>query len=93
MLTRRVAVCTALLAVLASACSSASGNAARGDRDRGLTDAPIRGDVETEPLIGDLALCAHYRRALEARGVETETFDGDVAALAGLKALFGRRVA
>ena len=39
-----------------TACSGATGAAGRGDRDRGLTDAPIRGDLETEPMIGDLAV-------------------------------------
>ena len=41
-------------------------------------------------LIGDLALCARYRRAIEARGVETHTYDGDAAVLSGLKALFAK---
>ena len=39
-------------------------------------------------LLGDAALCAHYERALRRRGLATETFDGEVAALAGLLALF-----
>lgn len=50
--------CVVLLtgcAVLLTGCSGASANT-RADRDRGLSDAPIRGDLETEPMIGDLAL-------------------------------------
>jgi len=46
------------------------------------------GSREPVVLIGDLGLCARYRRALEARGVATSTHDGDDAALAGLSALF-----
>ena len=38
-------------------------------------------------LLGDAALCARYRRALEWRGVEVETYDGEAAAIAGLFAL------
>jgi 2-dehydro-3-deoxygalactonokinase len=43
----------------------------------------VRGG-EPVALLGDAALCAHYRRALERRGVATEFFDGEDAALAGL---------
>jgi 2-dehydro-3-deoxygalactonokinase len=39
-------------------------------------------------LLGDVRLCAWYRRALERRGVATETFDGEAAAVAGLFALY-----
>lgn len=46
----------------------------------------LRGD-EPVALLGDAALCGLYRRALERRGVATETFDGEAAALAGLVAL------
>jgi 2-dehydro-3-deoxygalactonokinase len=42
-------------------------------------------------LLGDPALCARYRRALSARGVATETFDGEAAAVAGLFALHQMR--
>lgn len=38
-------------------------------------------------LLGDGALCARYRRALDARGVQSETYDGEAAAIAGLFAL------
>ncbi|RAK52832.1 2-dehydro-3-deoxygalactonokinase [Phenylobacterium deserti] len=43
-----------------------------------------------EPLVllGDEMLCSHYSRALEARGVASETFDGEEAAVAGLFALY-----
>jgi 2-dehydro-3-deoxygalactonokinase len=40
-------------------------------------------------LLGDPALCARYRRALEQRGTPSETFDGEAAAVAGLFALHG----
>ncbi|THD78263.1 MAG: 2-dehydro-3-deoxygalactonokinase [Phenylobacterium sp.] len=39
-------------------------------------------------LLGDAALCAHYARAFEQRGIRSETFDGEAAALAGLFALY-----
>jgi len=39
-------------------------------------------------LLGDAALCGFYRRALDARGLRSETFDGEVAAVAGLFALY-----
>jgi len=38
-------------------------------------------------LLGDAALCARYRRALDRAGVEAEVFDGEAAAIAGLFAL------
>jgi 2-dehydro-3-deoxygalactonokinase len=38
-------------------------------------------------LIGDLALCALYRRGLAAVGFDVEVFDGEAAVLSGLKAL------
>jgi 2-dehydro-3-deoxygalactonokinase len=38
-------------------------------------------------LLGDNALCALYRRAFDARGIASETFDGEAAAVAGLFAL------
>ena len=38
-------------------------------------------------LLGDAALCARYARALGRAGVETEIFDGEAAAIAGLWAL------
>src|SRR5690606_22202878 len=38
-------------------------------------------------LLGDPGLCRWYERALSARGVETSTHDGEVAALAALTAL------
>jgi 2-dehydro-3-deoxygalactonokinase len=43
----------------------------------------------TQPvaLLGDARLCGLYRRAFEARGVRSETFDGEAAAVAGLYAL------
>jgi 2-dehydro-3-deoxygalactonokinase len=40
-------------------------------------------------VIGDLALAARYRRALEARGFVVGVHDGEEAVLAGLKALKG----
>ncbi|MBL8773996.1 MAG: 2-dehydro-3-deoxygalactonokinase [Phenylobacterium sp.] len=38
-------------------------------------------------LLGDARLCALYARALQARGVATRAFDGEAAAVAGLRAL------
>jgi 2-dehydro-3-deoxygalactonokinase len=35
-------------------------------------------------LLGDARLCGLYARALEGRGVHSETFDGEAAAVAGL---------
>ena len=46
------------------------------------------GPDEPVDLIGDLALCERYRRALAARGVAVAVHDGDAAAIAGLSALF-----
>ncbi|WP_374472556.1 2-dehydro-3-deoxygalactonokinase [Phenylobacterium sp.] len=39
-------------------------------------------------LLGDARLCELYERALAARGVTHETFDGEAAAVAGLFALY-----
>lgn len=48
----------------------------------GLADhAPIA-------LLGDAGLCSLYSRALAARGVEHQIFDGEAAAIAGLFALY-----
>jgi 2-dehydro-3-deoxygalactonokinase len=44
-------------------------------------------------IIGDLALSARYRRALDACGFETELFDGEHAVLTGLTALFAKAMA
>lgn len=38
-------------------------------------------------LLGDLRLCALYARALTLQGVRSEVFDGEVAVLAGLRAM------
>lgn len=38
-------------------------------------------------LLGDAALCARYRKALERIGIAVEAFDGEAAAIAGLFAL------
>jgi 2-dehydro-3-deoxygalactonokinase len=43
-------------------------------------------------IIGDLALCARYRRALAACGFQTDVVDGEHAVLTGLRALFERAV-
>jgi 2-dehydro-3-deoxygalactonokinase len=48
----------------------------------GLTGA------EPVALLGDARLCALYARALERRGVATEIYDGEAAAVAGLFSLF-----
>lgn len=54
----------------------------------------LLGCAPDEPvvLLGDATLCGLYRRALDRRGVETQTYDGEAAAVAGLYALhrFGR---
>lgn len=49
---------SSLLILVLSATSACGGNSAstRADRDRGLPDAPVRGDLETEPMVGDLAV-------------------------------------
>ena len=49
--------------------------------------------AEADPvvLLGDAALCARYRRALERAGIGVETYDGEAAAIAGLFALGGGR--
>jgi 2-dehydro-3-deoxygalactonokinase len=39
-------------------------------------------------ILGDAALCSLYSRALSARGLACETFDGGAAAVAGLFALY-----
>ena len=39
-------------------------------------------------LLGDATLCSHYRTALDHRGLASETFDGEGAAIAGLLALY-----
>lgn len=41
----------------------------------------------TVNLLGDAALCSHYRHALEKRNIKSATFDGKSAAIAGLLAL------
>ncbi|WP_411286377.1 2-dehydro-3-deoxygalactonokinase [Phenylobacterium sp.] len=43
--------------------------------------------AEPVALLGDPRLCGLYARALARRGVQTETFDGEAAAVAGLFAL------
>jgi 2-dehydro-3-deoxygalactonokinase len=43
--------------------------------------------LESVILLGDDRLCRLYARALGARGVASETFDGEAAAVAGLFAL------
>lgn len=44
-------------------------------------------------LLGDPALCARYGRALDHRGLDYKTFDGESAAVAGLFELHRRRSA
>jgi 2-dehydro-3-deoxygalactonokinase len=41
-------------------------------------------DREPIAVLGDAKLCQLYRKALESRGLETEFFDGEAAAIAGL---------
>jgi 2-dehydro-3-deoxygalactonokinase len=43
-------------------------------------------------LLGDAALCARYRQAFDARGLDCETFDGEAAAVAGLFALYNKGI-
>jgi 2-dehydro-3-deoxygalactonokinase len=43
-------------------------------------------------IIGDLGLCARYRRALEFHGYDVAVHDGENAVLAGLTALIGEAV-
>jgi len=43
---------------------------------------------EPVALLGDATLCALYRRALDRRGVASDTYDGETAAVAGLFALY-----
>lgn len=45
------------------------------------------GDFDRLILLGDARLCGLYDRALRAHGQSAETFDGEVAAVAGLFAL------
>jgi 2-dehydro-3-deoxygalactonokinase len=54
------------------------------------TTPPLLGVAPDEPvaLLGDPSLCGLYHRALSRRGVRTEVFDGEAAAIAGLSALF-----
>ena len=49
-----------------------------------LLGAPLDGPVQ---LIGDVGLCRWYEKALATRGVASHICDGDMAVLAGLKAL------
>jgi 2-dehydro-3-deoxygalactonokinase len=42
-------------------------------------------------LLGDESLCARYARALGARGLNSPVFDGEAAAIAGLRALYHRK--
>jgi 2-dehydro-3-deoxygalactonokinase len=46
----------------------------------GQADAPVA-------LLGDATLCELYQRALDRRGLATQTYDGEAAAVAGLFAL------
>jgi len=39
-------------------------------------------------LLGDPGLCARYARAVGRRGVDSQVFDGEAAAIAGLWALY-----
>jgi 2-dehydro-3-deoxygalactonokinase len=43
---------------------------------------------EPVALLGDTALCRFYERALDRRGVRTQIFDGEAAALVGLFTLY-----
>ncbi|HTK36052.1 MAG TPA: 2-dehydro-3-deoxygalactonokinase [Caulobacteraceae bacterium] len=43
---------------------------------------------EPVALIGDPALCAHYRKAIERTGRTVSVHDGDAAAISGLAALY-----
>ena len=43
-------------------------------------------------LLGDAKLCSLYRQAFEARGLPSETFDGEAAATAGLFALYRKGI-
>ena len=43
-------------------------------------------------VLGDPSLCALYSRALSARGLACETFDGEAAAVAGLFALYRKGI-
>jgi 2-dehydro-3-deoxygalactonokinase len=49
--------------------------------------ALLGAESQAVTLLGDSALCARYRRALDRRGVSSQTFDGEAAAVAGLFAL------
>lgn len=50
----------------------------------------LAGD-EPVALLGDPTLCSLYRKALNGRGLSSETFDGEAAAVAGLFALHQTR--
>lgn len=39
-------------------------------------------------IVGDLGLCAHYRRAIAWHGFDASVFDGEAAVLAGLAAFY-----
>lgn len=59
----------------------------------GAETASVPGLLSCSPdepvaLLGDATLCALYERALRARGVEAEVYDGEAAAAAGLFALY-----
>jgi 2-dehydro-3-deoxygalactonokinase len=43
-------------------------------------------------VLGDASLCSLYSRALSARGLACETFDGEAAAVAGLFALYRKGI-
>jgi 2-dehydro-3-deoxygalactonokinase len=45
-------------------------------------------DNTTVNLLGDAVLCSRYRHALQKRNIQSETFDGKSAAIAGLLALY-----
>ncbi len=43
-------------------------------------------------LLGDAALCARYGKAFAARGLSSQSFDGEAAAVAGLFALYRKEM-
>ena len=63
----------ALPALALAACVACGGAAAaeRSDRDRGLSDAPVRGDIEIEPVVGDLAAGVRNFKDGELEDAET----------------------